>query len=232
MTSLNIVAHPDDDLLFLNPDILQDLNNGSNAYVVYLTAGDDGRDETYYRNRRRAVQDAYIGNYVGHAFHLIFVGLRSNCFRTKDIYGDLYKLWQGEIETATVIDYHQPNQPKSYTANELVAFLANMIAFSKPDMIRIQDPDVEPALDHDEPTTDHVDHIYGAKFALKATEVYPHIPVYAYMGYPLRYQIPNVNFPLAESKKMMWRTYQERDPSVAGEIWDVALTRCYKRRLQ
>ncbi len=37
--ALTIVAHPDDDLLFLNPDILRDIEAGRCARTVFVTAG-------------------------------------------------------------------------------------------------------------------------------------------------------------------------------------------------
>ena len=59
MNTLNIVAHPDDDLLFLNPDILRDFENNREPYLLYLTTGDDGRDTDYVLKRMDAVQYAW-----------------------------------------------------------------------------------------------------------------------------------------------------------------------------
>jgi hypothetical protein len=40
--SLDVVAHEDDDLLFMNPDIQHDIRAGVCVTTVFLTAGDDG----------------------------------------------------------------------------------------------------------------------------------------------------------------------------------------------
>jgi LmbE family N-acetylglucosaminyl deacetylase len=60
---LAIVAHPDDDLLFLNPDLDDGLHAGVPTTVVYVSAGDAllPPDEGAVRaaDRRRGIQDAY-----------------------------------------------------------------------------------------------------------------------------------------------------------------------------
>ena len=117
-------------------------------------------------------------------------------------------------------------------SNGLIAWIENWIEGVQPDIIRTHDPDVEPAIDHDEPHLDHIDHIYTAKFVQEAAKSFPSIPVYAYMGYPIRYQATNVSPELTQQKLAMWRKYQEIDTSVAGEQWDIAMSRCYKRRIQ
>lgn len=37
--SLTFAAHPDDDLIFMSPDLLEDVTGGSCSRTVYLTAG-------------------------------------------------------------------------------------------------------------------------------------------------------------------------------------------------
>jgi hypothetical protein len=75
-----VVAHPDDDLLFMNPDIQTSIAHGNNVTVVVLTAGDQYDDdfmpswagkhercgkpshddpELYWRDRERGLLNAY-----------------------------------------------------------------------------------------------------------------------------------------------------------------------------
>lgn len=223
MTSLNIVAHPDDDLLFLNPDIAEELERGESVHLVYLTDGDDGRDQAYINTRLDAVTRAYFPTRPD---GMSFWGLHSNCFRLGNVEGDLYRMWHGP-EYVT-----KDTQGEEVGGNTLRYKLIQLITEVKPTLIRIQEPHRQPALTKDEPTLDHVDHIYGAKFALEVARKFPYIPVYAYMGYPVRYQPPNLNAHQIEIKTKMWRAYQSVDTSVAGEQWDVALSRCYKERVQ
>ncbi|WP_236831949.1 PIG-L family deacetylase [Blastococcus sp. KM273128] len=60
---LAVVAHPDDDLLFLNPDLDAGIHAGVPTTVVYVTAGDAllplEEGSARARDRRRGIQDAY-----------------------------------------------------------------------------------------------------------------------------------------------------------------------------
>ena len=52
------VAHPDDDILFMNPDLEQQLMQQC-LRTVYLTAADDGRSASYWQGRERGIEAAY-----------------------------------------------------------------------------------------------------------------------------------------------------------------------------
>jgi LmbE family N-acetylglucosaminyl deacetylase len=53
-TDLVIVAHQDDWQLFMGDALVKRLHSGDRVIFVYLTAGDDGRDSTYWKTRERA----------------------------------------------------------------------------------------------------------------------------------------------------------------------------------
>ena len=56
---LNIVAHEDDDLLFLSPTVLHAVQGGSTVCTIFVTAGDAGNSETYWMGRQNGMQAAY-----------------------------------------------------------------------------------------------------------------------------------------------------------------------------
>jgi hypothetical protein len=58
-SSVNVVAHPDDDLFFLNPAILQTIASGGCATTAYVTSGDAGGEDSYYLGRESGVEAAY-----------------------------------------------------------------------------------------------------------------------------------------------------------------------------
>lgn len=220
MTSLNIVAHPDDDLLFLNPDILTDLESGDKVWVVYLTSGDEGKGEAFVGRRKQAVRAAYQGMEVS----LFDLELRCNLYPS-DPYGDLYRLWHQDVT------FIRSLKGVKWELEDILVWL-RLLMYEKPDVIRTHDPDAAPAIDRDGKALDHLDHIYTAKLTQAAAKNFPYIPLYAYTGYPIRHLGPNVEPDLADRKLAMWRCYQEIATEVAGEQWDVAASRCYKRRLQ
>jgi hypothetical protein len=51
LTSMYIVAHADDTLLFQSADFISDIQGGQTITSVYLTAGDDGMGESYWSLR-------------------------------------------------------------------------------------------------------------------------------------------------------------------------------------
>jgi LmbE family N-acetylglucosaminyl deacetylase len=64
--SLYIVAHPDDDLLFLSPDLIADVTKKSPEdcfTVVFVTSGDAGKGDQYAAGREKGIRTAY-GNLI------------------------------------------------------------------------------------------------------------------------------------------------------------------------
>lgn len=59
--SMQIVAHPDDDLLFMDPDLANWINAGLPTVTVYLTSGesDHGHSRAYAASRQRGTRAAY-----------------------------------------------------------------------------------------------------------------------------------------------------------------------------
>jgi hypothetical protein len=58
-TILNVVAHEDDDLLFLSPDLQHQIHAGNCIRTIYLTAGDAGFDRLYWLGRQLGAESAY-----------------------------------------------------------------------------------------------------------------------------------------------------------------------------
>src|SRR6185437_16971348 len=56
---LNIVAHEDDDLLFLSPSLLHAIQGGGPIRTIFVTAGDAGSSSTYWNGRQNGIQAAY-----------------------------------------------------------------------------------------------------------------------------------------------------------------------------
>ena len=58
-STLDVVAHQDDDLLFLSPDLLHDVQDGRCVRTVFVTAGDAGGDQAYWTSRQSGSMSAY-----------------------------------------------------------------------------------------------------------------------------------------------------------------------------
>jgi hypothetical protein len=58
-SALYIVAHQDDDLLFMNPSLHRDIQGSVDITTLYLTAGDAGNGEDYWKRREAGIRAAY-----------------------------------------------------------------------------------------------------------------------------------------------------------------------------
>ncbi|MEO8212097.1 MAG: ricin-type beta-trefoil lectin domain protein [Myxococcales bacterium] len=66
--SLYVVAHPDDELLFMNPDLETDIQSGRPVVTIYVTSGDGGDPNSAWRARETS----------GMAAHAAMAGVASN----------------------------------------------------------------------------------------------------------------------------------------------------------
>ncbi|KAL4923065.1 uncharacterized protein BDV17DRAFT_296718 [Aspergillus undulatus] len=233
--TLNIVAHPDDDLLFLNPDILHDIANGFTVRTVYLTSGDAGQDWTYWTLRQAGAMAAYAsmagiesvwdesdagvegkdiplytlrGNSnVSLAFlHIPDGSIDGNGFPARG-QETLEKLWKDKTGRIRTVD----ESGTTYSKQELIDTLTTVINDFEPDSLN--------SLDylHEYGTGDHSDHTSVGLFTNEAAipSTYPGT-VIAYRGYPIKYEQPNVGVDDLARKKDVWYTYAAYDASVCG----------------
>ena len=54
-----IVAHPDDDLLFIDPDLAAVVSHATAVRTVVISAGDAGLDASYWKSREAGLRAAY-----------------------------------------------------------------------------------------------------------------------------------------------------------------------------
>jgi LmbE family N-acetylglucosaminyl deacetylase len=160
---MNLVAHEDDDLLFISPDLANAIGRaGTCLRTVFLTAGDDGQDQAYWAGRESGIRAAYAqmagvanawtqadaglsGRTVplftlsgNPAISVVFMrlpdGLTDGSGFESDGFESLQKLWEGSIDVIHAID-----GSTSYDKPGLTAALASLIASFQPSEIRTQD---------------------------------------------------------------------------------------------
>ncbi len=225
---MQLVAHTDDDLLFLNPDIQDDVDRGRCVRTVYLTAGDSGLGARYWARREAGVLAAYatmaaapnrwsagdvpgtpvrLRTLVAHPnVSLVFLRLPDGARRGDGFArtggGSLRKLWEGGVARLTTVD-----APPAYTKEGLIATLAGLMAEFRPDTVRVQEPGTA-----FEPHHDHSDHQAAARFATAAGAAYagPHELV-RYAGYVTTDRPPNVSGADLRAKKAAFYAYGHYD---------------------
>ncbi len=155
---LFVVAHEDDDLLFMNPDIQRSIARGHRVQTVYLTAGDGCRSEQYWRAQREAGVRAAYAQMAGVEDRWVDVAVRPKEVRllqrsqvslvffrlpspakedgTSCPHGaTLEKLWTGRIAELSALD----DPHVTYTKHGLVDELTKVLRIFRPDRVNALD---------------------------------------------------------------------------------------------
>ncbi|CZZ88582.1 lipoprotein [Bordetella ansorpii] len=230
------VAHLDDDLLFMNPDIASNIEAGGCVRVVYLTASDAGEGDGYMLGREKGVRAAYA--YMAHqpdlwstdtlqanGHAITRVTLQGNPrvqlvhMRLKDPWlgkgwGSLTPLSRTESDPQVTSDTLGPN-PETYTRDALVKTLAALIRDYGPTTVRHLD-DQTPV-----PYTQlcwrctghsHPDHIASARLTREAMALVPgNYAEAGYVDYPSQERAANLSDAETTLKSEIFRRYAWED---------------------
>lgn len=237
-TVLNIVAHQDDDLLFINPRISQALAQRHCVRTIYVTAGDDGRGADYFYLREAGAEMAYnvmLGSTKPWSYHLLSPTLGHDVMsaspegeervtliflRLPDgnlggsgfestAHESLKRLKAGSISAITTAD-----KEATYTSEGLISTLASLLDYYRPVQINTQ------ADDSSFSVTDHSDHIATGYYATVAAQQYAsknHVKrqlVHYFMGYPIRSLPSNLSEKDTMQKSAPFFAYAGDDPGV------------------
>jgi LmbE family N-acetylglucosaminyl deacetylase len=250
---LVVVAHPDDDLLFLSPDILTDLKSDSPFTTIYVTSGDSGRGQRYLRSRERGVAAAYarmvgVSDYwsiirvaiSGHTcvqfqsrdaprVTLVFIrlpdGLSDGRGTATSGGTSLEGLLLGRTSHLTTVAH----PVERYSSSDLLSVLGRLMDVAGPQLIRTLD------CEGDFGDGDHSDHHAVARFVRVARDVHlPGVRMLAFAGYTVQDRPPNVAPPQLAEKVAALAVYadfdmQMCDPQAAceGRLEPVWLRRQY-----
>jgi LmbE family N-acetylglucosaminyl deacetylase len=246
-TILQIAAHEDDDLLFMNPDMWHSIQAGDCVRTVYLTAGDAGSSKFYWLGRERGSEAAYawLGGFTDiwtdtslkigdHRFAAMATPLNESRYslifmRLPDGRPDgmgfvssgfesLTKLASGQQKTM-----HSVDDQSTFSDKELVAALSGFMNLYQPDEVRSQLP-----YNHSTVFGDHSDHMTTGKLVTDAFKHYrqqhPSTNLSYYTGYPIREQPANVDGDDLTIKEQAFFMYAQYDGAVCGSM-DVCLSR-------
>ena len=228
---VNVVAHPDDDLLFLSPDLLQDVREGGCVTTIYLTAGDAGRGTEYWASREYGVRAAYAKMYGaasewrnealsvnGHvvrsstlaarpSIRLVFMRLPDGNFDGQGFgRGALHRLWERPAPSLASVD-----SADSYSRDDLVLTLRALLQSATPGIVRTMDFRPAP---YGFGSGDHSDHVATA-YLTEAAVGAGHPALKGYLGYLGVVDGPeNVEAPLLHAKTEAFMTYAEYDSAI------------------
>jgi len=233
---LAVVAHMDDDLLFMNPDIADTLDAGGCLQVVYLTASDRGEGAPYMLGRERGIRAAYAraagvrdawredvltldGRRLARYTLEDRPAIRLVQMRIKDPWlgkgwGSLTPLSQAESVPGAEAESIGPLVER-YVRSGLVTVLAALIRDYAPTSVRYMDATI--ATPYAElcwrcAGDDHPDHIAGARLVRDAMARAPGI--YAeigYLNYPSQERPSNLPSAQAAAKTEVFLAYMRHD---------------------
>jgi LmbE family N-acetylglucosaminyl deacetylase len=239
---LNVVAHPDDDLLFLSPALLQSLRCGDPVQTLFLTAGDAGAGPRYWRRRELGVRAAYarmarvedwwvpapqeaspyvtVGLAAAPHVRLSFVRLPDGGHWRGDGYHpdeSLLRLWRGQQARVAAVD-----RSGAYSRAHVVDLLLAAMAATRPAVVRTLD------FTGTFGDGDHDDHHATAYLTQAAASSYavPH-RLESYLGYPVARRPANVTGALLEAKTEAFTAYASRDPRVCAPADPACGARAY-----
>ena len=239
-TTMNIVAHQDDDLLFMSPDLIHDIEAGRCVRTVYVTAGDSGAGKFYWLGREQGSEAAYSKMLGGrqlwvqrtarlannqfvtlasprgnHNISLVFMhlpdgNLHGQGFKASK-YASLASLEAGKIGSIT-----STSGQSNYNSTQLVSALAALMNFFQPTEIRTQ------ANLANLKYPDHSDHLEVGHYVKRAYEEYETkrfenklvIPLKFYIGYPVQGLPANVAGDDLKQKKAAYFAYSVLDNAV------------------
>ncbi|MDG6102294.1 PIG-L family deacetylase [Dactylosporangium aurantiacum] len=233
---MHVVAHPDDDLFFINPDVSAAIDAQLPVVTVYVTAGqltgNGSTDGQRARNRQLGVMAAYAqmcgistpqwtgttlwssGRQVeaytlqGTAapVELVFVNLPD---------GGLDAINSGQSRTTVLVTGGLVTRTFSSVKADVVGLLAGLMARYQPTVVHTLDqlPDTRYA-------PEHADHVAVAKFAALAAAAYcDALPLVNHRCYTVQDSPADLNATDRAAKQMMINAYATYDSGVYNTGW-------------
>ncbi len=217
---VNIVAHPDDDLLFMQPDLWTALAHGEGVLTVYVTAGQAKKDLHYAEDRQQAVMYAYqvasgatawscgtitLANHLAEhcqaqgtaaPVSLVFLGLPDGGPKG-NFHGSLLSLWSGQVASVKTI----ARRPQRYTQDDVIAVLAEVLRQTQPIHVNTLDVVATHGLDH----SDHL--LVGAAAVRAVATAKLAAPIVAFRGYNVLSEPINKPDIMYDAVSVMMRGY-------------------------
>jgi LmbE family N-acetylglucosaminyl deacetylase len=233
---LNIVAHQDDDLLFLSPDLIHDIQANRCVRTVFVTAGDAGRDATYWGGRENGAKAAYaqmagvantwstadagiagrtipVATLVGKptvslAFMRLPDGYPGGTGHPDTGWQSLQKLWLDNVSMTSL-----GSGWSTYTRAGLIDTLAALMSAYQPTEVNTQDHAGSFG------DGDHSDHHATAYFAQAAEQAYAGSPAFVgYHDYKIKDLDPNLAPADITAKQNAFFTYGAYDDGACSSL--------------
>ncbi|MEU0879919.1 PIG-L family deacetylase [Lentzea sp. NPDC005914] len=237
---LNIVAHHDDDLLFLSPDLITDIRRGKCVRTVFLVASDYPNNrqisnDDYMRKRELGVREAYARAAgvdstkwssaphdtgkatqwtLGERISLVELRISDTSTEPQNRLWRLYALNQ-PVKTRE----GDRNAAQTFTRDRLGGFLRDVVQEFRPDEIKAGDP----LADH-RSNSIHLDHLATARLVRWALDGRG-TPVKAYRDYSISSEPENLSDSEVATKTDVFTAFVQHDQDICPTSPDCAPAR-------
>lgn len=243
-TYVSVIAHQDDDLLFMNPDIQTILRDGNCVRTVYLTAGDSGGGTEYEATRLKGAQAAYDtmlgqpqrwrhaalrvpgGGVLSYVEPLDNTQVTLFSLRLPDgsLFGEgfaatnyrsLRHILDGNIQGSSIPTL---DRARVYTAEGIVRLIVHLFTLYRP--VQVQTFETTPHY-----PADHSDHSAAGVLTQTAVTQYDSVsgqllPVVRYSGYPMQAWPQNLSDDDVHAKETVFLSYAPYDAAVCQTLSD------------
>lgn len=214
-----VVAHQDDDLLFMQPDLWNVIQHRQPVTIVYVTAGDAGAGVAYATSRITASKAAYgwMGgsqdwrcrwiDLAGHAAQrcdlpaasitLVFLAYPDGGVAGEQPHSLLH-LWEGMVDHADTV----AERVARYDRAGLIAAVGEVIANTHPSIIRTLEVSAAHGPDH----SDHM--LVGSLAVLAAAHANASAAFLSYRGYNVNYEAANNPDAIYDRVSLGMRAYE------------------------
>ncbi|MGW9211128.1 PIG-L family deacetylase [Embleya sp. NPDC055664] len=231
---LNVVAHHDDDLLFLSPELLDNLRAGAAVRTIYFMASDYSNYPKFMQDRETGLRRVYADalgmkpgqwkkqpyEHGGVQATLWTLGDRVSMLETRIPDGFMKtplgakRMWGLYSENMQIKTRPGDTFPvQEFNRDALVAFLRAVRDEVRPDRVNTLDPLADL---HGRPEPEggfHQDHVAVSRMVMYALEqdTVP-TPVHYFRDYTIESEPANLTPAGIEAKSKAFRTYTEYDP--------------------
>jgi hypothetical protein len=242
---LSFVAHLDDDLLFMNPDILSGIRANYETRTIYLNTWIPTDLPGYWSRRERGILAAYaymarVSNKwqttaISVADHSLDVFTLKGAPHVSVVFLRLPDNANAGSDSVTLRDLYDKDDPSlristidsagSYSKMELIALLTAIMREFRPTLIRAQNPYAvidntysDGPTSKDPPYPDHPDHIRAAKFVLAASQRYSEAHVLrCYRNYDIQNERVNLKSDESKEKLRIFEIYAQHDDLIGDK---------------
>jgi LmbE family N-acetylglucosaminyl deacetylase len=239
LSVMNIVAHEDDDLLFMNPDLIHEIQAGYCVHSIYITAGDAGIGQFYWLSREQGSEAAYdymlgissnsvwvqrivelnshefitVANPKGNSrVSLIFMHLPDGNLQGQGFSSSGYESL-AKLYSGSISAINSVDNQSYYRSAQLTAALSTIMTTYRATEINTQSDFVSTL------SPDHSDHMTVSLFVKQAykqyeTQQYANsviIPIKFYIGYPIIRRSENVIGTDLQEKEATFLAYAKYD---------------------